>query len=244
MPVEPGRLFVVGDPKQSIYRFRRADIGTFLEAERRFGAEAGGPIDLSANFRTVAPIIDWVNDTFGMLMSEPPDTEVPVPSQPELRPSRRRASERRPPVPRWPWWGPTPTPPAPAPSRFERPRHATSPTPSRSPWRSGGRCGEGGDGWRHPTLGDITILVPARTSLPFLEDALETAGIPFRTESSSLVYASRAVRDLLMVLRAADDPTDQLKHRVGAAHPAPGLRRRRPLPLQGGAARQLELQHP
>ena len=37
-------------------------------------------------------------------------------------------------------------------------------------------------------LGDIAILVPARTSLPFLEDALDTAGIPYRAESSSLVY--------------------------------------------------------
>jgi len=69
----------------------------------------------------------------------------------------------------------------------------------------------GDDGWRDPNLGDITILVPARTSLPFLEESLGEAGIPFRAESSSLVYASRAVRDLLMVLRAADDPTDHLR---------------------------------
>ena len=70
---------------------------------------------------------------------------------------------------------------------------------------------KGDDGWRACRLGDITILVPARTSLPFLEDALEAAGIPYRAESSSLVYATRAVRDLLMVLRAADDPTDHLR---------------------------------
>ena len=54
------------------------------------------------------------------------------------------------------------------------------------------------------------MLVPARTSLPFLEDALDGAGIPFRAESSSLVYSSRAVRDLLMVLRSLDDPTNYL----------------------------------
>jgi ATP-dependent exoDNAse (exonuclease V) beta subunit len=70
---------------------------------------------------------------------------------------------------------------------------------------------DGVDGWRPCRLGDITILVPARTSLPFLEDALAAARIPYRAESSSLVYASRAVRDLLMVLRAADDPTDHLR---------------------------------
>jgi ATP-dependent exoDNAse (exonuclease V) beta subunit len=70
---------------------------------------------------------------------------------------------------------------------------------------------DGGEAWRSCRLGDITILVPARTSLPFLEDALDAANIPFRAESSSLVYATRAVRDLLMVLRAADDPTDHLR---------------------------------
>lgn len=70
-------------------------------------------------------------------------------------------------------------------------------------------------GWRPARLGDITILIPARTSLAFLEEELDDAGIPYRTESSSLIYASRAVRDLLMVLRAVDDPTNHL-HIVSA----------------------------
>jgi ATP-dependent exoDNAse (exonuclease V) beta subunit len=64
--------------------------------------------------------------------------------------------------------------------------------------------------WRPARLGDIAILVPARTSLPFLQDALDEAGIAYRTESSSLVYATRAVRDVLMVLRAVNDPTNEL----------------------------------
>ena len=54
------------------------------------------------------------------------------------------------------------------------------------------------------------MLIPTRTSLPALEDALESAGLPYRVESSSLVYASPEVRDLLTVLRAIDDPTDEV----------------------------------
>ena len=64
--------------------------------------------------------------------------------------------------------------------------------------------------WRDVQLDDIAILVPARTSLPHLEDALEAAGIPYRAEASSLVYRTREVRDLLMAARALDDPSDAL----------------------------------
>ena len=79
----------------------------------------------------------------------------------------------------------------------------------------GWQVADDGGGWRAARLGDVTILVPARTSMPFLEDALDEAGIAFRVDASSLVYASRAVRDVLMVLRAVDDPTNHL-HVVSA----------------------------
>ena len=46
----PGRLFIVGDPKQSIYRFRRADIAQYLRAADQVGADRA---TLSANFRIV-----------------------------------------------------------------------------------------------------------------------------------------------------------------------------------------------
>jgi ATP-dependent exoDNAse (exonuclease V) beta subunit len=64
--------------------------------------------------------------------------------------------------------------------------------------------------WVPAALGDICVLLPARTSLPQLENALEDAGIPYRAETSSLVYSTREIRDLLVVLQAVDDPTDEL----------------------------------
>ncbi len=54
------------------------------------------------------------------------------------------------------------------------------------------------------------MLLPARTSLRALERAFEQAGVPYRAETSSLVYGSGEVRDLLMVARAVEDPTDSL----------------------------------
>jgi len=58
-----GALFVVGDPKQSIYRFRRADIQLYGFVKQRFSA-FGETVSLSANFRSRPPIGDLVNDLF------------------------------------------------------------------------------------------------------------------------------------------------------------------------------------
>ncbi len=208
--VAPGRLFVVGDPKQSIYRFRRADIAVFMAARDRFAPEGGGAVELTANFRTVEPIIDWVNATFRTLLEEEPDEDVPH-SQPQYidLDAQRAALDVGPPV------AVVGSDPHPYGSGADVVRTAEGRDVAHV---VGAALSEGwsvrdedGAGARPCRLGDITVLVPARTSLPFLEDALEAAGIPYRAESSSLVYATRAVRDLLMVLRAADDPTDHLR---------------------------------
>jgi ATP-dependent helicase/nuclease subunit A len=59
----PGSLFVVGDPKQSIYRFRRADITTYNQVKARF-REFGDVVELNANFRSRKPIERFVNNVF------------------------------------------------------------------------------------------------------------------------------------------------------------------------------------
>ena len=64
--------------------------------------------------------------------------------------------------------------------------------------------------WRPVRLADIAILLPARTSLDFLEDALDAAGIAYKAESSSLVYQAPEIRDLMATARAIADPTDHL----------------------------------
>lgn len=59
----PGSLFVVGDPKQSIYRFRRADISVYNEVKARIQS-CGAVLRLTANFRSVKSIGDFVNGQF------------------------------------------------------------------------------------------------------------------------------------------------------------------------------------
>ena len=211
VPVTPGQIFVVGDPKQSIYRFRRADIATFLAARDRFATDDGDVVALTTNFRTVAPVIAWVNHVFAAMMTAPPENELPFGSQPDyiaLDPRRAAPPEGFPVS----VIGRTAHPKKTSADDM-RPAEAAevAATVARAVnegWSVDDRNRNGG--WRPARLGDISILVPARTSLPFLQDALDAAHIPYRAESSSLVYATRAVRDLLMVLRAVDDPTNQM----------------------------------
>ena len=160
------------------------------------------------------PVIDWVNTTFATLMAEVPEVELSVPSQPDYVPLTRRSTcaagraVRCAVGPATSWRESASA----ADIREAEAAEVAPPSFGRSTegWSVGRSSGDRA-AWRPACLGDITVLVPARTSLPFLEDALEKASIPYRAESSSLVYSTRAVRDLLMVLRAADDPTDHLR---------------------------------
>jgi len=60
----PGKLFLVGDPKQSIYRFRRADVALYREVQERLVAQGATLVKLTVSFRSVPAIQDAVNAAF------------------------------------------------------------------------------------------------------------------------------------------------------------------------------------
>ena len=76
---EPGdgrTLFLVGDPMQSIYRFRQADVSLFLKARLEgIGAIRLEPLTLSVNFRSRPGIVEWVNRTFESILPARDDLE-------------------------------------------------------------------------------------------------------------------------------------------------------------------------
>jgi ATP-dependent helicase/nuclease subunit A len=195
-----GRLFVVGDPKQSIYRFRRADISLFLEAR---GSLSDAPLQLTTNFRSTPTILGWVNDTFGRLITHEEG------SQPDYVPLAADRDD-------------LPDGPGPGVGLLGGAAHDDKPSAADIRAREAADVAatisraltdrwlvKDGDQGTHPArLGDITILLPARTSLPALEDALIEANIPYRAESASLVYATSEIRALMAALRAISDPTD------------------------------------
>jgi ATP-dependent exoDNAse (exonuclease V) beta subunit len=206
--VRPGALFFVGDPKQSIYRFRRADIGLFLQARTCFAAD--GPVRLTTNFRTTPPVLAWVNHVFGRLI-QPVDG-----AQPEYQ-ALAPAPFREVPAngPTVGLVGAAPHDDKPSAAQLREREAAdiagTVLVALEDRWSVlDHRDDDGREHWRAARPGDITILLPARTSLAALQQALEQRQVPYRAETSSLVYATPEVRDVFAALRAVADPTDQL----------------------------------
>jgi ATP-dependent helicase/nuclease subunit A len=74
----PGSLFVVGDPKQSIYRFRRADIVTYNQVREIVERTGGAVVQLSTNFRADGPLVEWVNRFFAGRFPAAPTAESPA----------------------------------------------------------------------------------------------------------------------------------------------------------------------
>lgn len=84
----PGSLFIVGDPKQSIYRFKNADVASFKNVRSLFKGESGEVVQLTSNFRSTYTLHQWFNKVFGEhLLKE--DTE----DQSRYEPITNRSSE-------------------------------------------------------------------------------------------------------------------------------------------------------
>lgn len=201
---EPGRLFFVGDPKQSIYRFRRADIELFKEAR---GAFAAKHVALRKNFRCRPAILDWVNETCGELFSgfgtgaDPRQADW-IALEPGRDPGKGPAVQ----LFGHPVAGGKDGLRAVDVRRMEAEAIvATVIAAERDNWLA-----RDGDKDTKTRYADIAILLPTRTNSPAIERALADAGIPTRIESRSLLFAAQEVRDLTNILAAIDDPTDDV----------------------------------
>lgn len=74
-PHDGRTLFVVGDPMQSIYRFREAEVGLFIRARKKgIGDLYLEPLTLSVNFRSVPGVVNWVNEHFAKVF--PPFDDI------------------------------------------------------------------------------------------------------------------------------------------------------------------------
>ena len=70
--LRPGSLFIVGDPKQSIYRFRRADIEIYNQVRQLIESNGGQTLELVTSFRATPELCQWANDVFEYVFPEEP----------------------------------------------------------------------------------------------------------------------------------------------------------------------------
>ncbi len=222
--IVPGRLFIVGDPKQSIYRFRRADIAVYNEVYEQLAPKSGGVrIELVQNFRSLAPVLAWVNDEFGTAMKGAPGIQAtyiplvahedPALGQGEAHlpqgPSKAVDAVRGSIAPGVTWRLGT---------IVEKPVSRVRGTEAADLGRAIRQIIDGG--WlirdretkqlRPARFRDVCILMATRTGLQHIEVGLTAADVPYRGVGGALVAATAEIRDLIACLRAIHDPSDQV----------------------------------
>ena len=185
---EPGdgrTLFCVGDPMQSIYRFREADVGLYLQARQHgIGDIRLEPLNLCVNFRSTATLIDWVNRTFSVTF---PELEQPVSGAVTYAASVAHH---------------------PAESSDSIRFHATLGDDREA--EASAVC----DLVRQ-TLADhpeekIAILARAKSHLAEILPALRKAGIPYQAVDIESLAHHQVVRDLTALTRALLHPADRI----------------------------------
>ncbi len=213
--LQPGKLFVVGDPKQSIYRFRRADIGMYDQVKRLVAGQPGGTGALEVirqNFRTTPSVVNWVNNVFAGVFDDD-EEEGRQPGYQWVEPYRLPAEGPRVAVLLGDDFG-SAAGAADAARRAEGQALAAlllaMHAEDRDRWTVQDRDGGGDDAeaWRPPRWGDVAILFRATTGLETYEQAFREAGVPYRVDGGKAYFARREVDDALLCLRAVDDPSD------------------------------------
>lgn len=204
----PGCLFAVGDARQSIYRFRGADVRVFRRVRRRVEEAGGLAPEIELSFRAHGPLLSALDDTVGELMGSGSEGELyQVPYAP-LTAYRREpgASAEGPHLELVLGMGRG--------AELARIASARALASRLVELRGAGLI----EDWSQ-----VALLHRASTGFEPYESALEAAGIPFVTVAGRGFYQRPEIRDLINSLRAIADPTDDQALAGFLRSPAIGL---------------------
>lgn len=205
-----GKLFIVGDAKQSIYRFRQADVAVFRSIRENIQAKQGLAILLDTTYRAHAWLLAGMNDLLRSVMGEMADPARPY-FEPfsAMRAYRDNSAERiQPPHIEF------------VIGRGEnaadgRPDAARALAVRLRELKVEGQIKE----WD-----EVALLFRSANGFRYYEDAFEEAGIPFVTVAGKGFYERAEIRDVLNMLYALSDPMDDLAMAGLLRSPAFGLR--------------------
>ncbi|GEC15447.1 UvrD-helicase domain-containing protein [Nitrobacter winogradskyi] len=197
--LRPGALFLVGDPKQAIYRFRGADVNAYIAARAAIAPDS--LLKITANFRSVEPILKFVNKQFEQPLSE----SAGQPGFSELSPVHPAGAD---------------------PGVVALDVMVDDEKPSAGTIRDAEAvavadlCGRLAGNLmvrdrqtnelRKCRFGDIALLAPASTELWRFEEALEDLGIPVSTQAGKGFFRRQEIQDLVALTCALADPRDSL----------------------------------
>jgi exodeoxyribonuclease-5 len=231
--IRPGALFLVGDPKQAIYRFRGADVGAYVQARNAFRAQdPGSLLSISTNFRSCTSILTFVNERFEVALSA-----VGQPGFTALDPfhddrgglcvaaldiavadenGRASAEQQR-------------DAEADAIADLCARLIESHPIIDR---RSGAE--------RSCQPGDIALLAPTGAELWRYEEALERRGVPVATQAGKGLFRRQEVQDLIALTRVLADRRDTLALGALLRGPLVGLTEEELLDIVWGLPRSEE----
>ena len=208
-PGEQGRLFVVGDARQSIYRFRGADVRVFRNLQAEIARAGGQVINLDLTFRAHARLLAITEELLAKIMGTQSEAGKPykIPFS-SLTANRQAASPQ-----------------------YEEPylefiiglgEDAAAGRQSAAQalanhlvaLKQAGQI----DNWQ-----EVCLLFRASTAFQVYEQAFEASGIPFVTVAGRGFYDRPEIRDLLNMLQALADPWDDLALAGVLRSPAFGL---------------------
>ena len=189
---EPGKLFVVGDPKQSIYGFRRADIEMYADTRRQIERK-GRVLTFRQNFRSKSTILDWVNDVFAKILVESAYGDyqpeyIALAPRPELQTSQAAVTLLR--------------PRQPLDTTADEMRRAEAAAVARY---LGHQVASGACQW-----GDVALLFRSFTGVETYGDVLQEHGVPFRVIGGKGYYQRQEIQTLSSLLSCLDNPADKL----------------------------------
>nr|PZN50051.1 MAG: hypothetical protein DIU68_19005 [Chloroflexota bacterium] len=214
-PADHGRLFVVGDARQSIYAFRGADVSVFERVRRQLVELGGQEVTLSDSFRTHHTLVECFNWLFARVLTRDdrsPAREYQIALGEPMRAARQEAPE-----------------PAPAlelllidratangeqRSTEECRRHEARALAARIRALVEQECRRVFDretrSHRPMHYGDVALLFQSTTNLTLYEDVFKAEGLPFVTIAGRGYFDRQEVWDLINLLHALYNPSDNL----------------------------------
>jgi ATP-dependent helicase/nuclease subunit A len=206
--LEPGKLFLVGDPKQAIYGWRRADMTVYREVAGLVQEQGGGEEALTANFRSAGAPIELVNGLFARLMREEEDGRI----QPAYAGIDRARALEDPDGPLVHLLGVTAT-------GLDVERLTRDPCEEAETRAVAALMREaegslevaGSDGGVRPARwSDIALLARTNDTLRAFERALQEEAIPYVVVGGRGFFARAEVADLVLLMKTLVHPEDRL----------------------------------